>query len=46
MRYVIVFVVIAFFLIWDGVYNQGHYLDLGVQEMNAAVRYVTGLVHR
>ncbi len=27
MRYVIVIVAIAFFIIWDGLYNQGVYLD-------------------
>ena len=27
MRYVIVIVAIAFFIIWDGLYNQGIYLD-------------------
>ncbi|ESY62784.1 MULTISPECIES: hypothetical protein [Mesorhizobium] len=42
MRYVIVIAAIAFFLIWDGLYNQGHYLDLSVRELNHAVRYVTG----
>lgn len=34
MRYVIVIAAIAFFLIWDGLYNQGLYLD-----------YIIRLVH-
>jgi hypothetical protein len=42
MRYVIVIVAIAFFLIWDGLYNQGRYLDTTVREMSRVVRYVTG----
>ena len=35
---------IAFFLIWDGLYNQGRYLDTTVREMSRVVRYVTGMV--
>jgi len=27
MRYVVVIVAIAFFVIWDGLYNKGIYLD-------------------
>ncbi|MGX7872752.1 hypothetical protein ACVDG5_007825 [Mesorhizobium sp. ORM6] len=42
MRYVIVIAAIAFFLIWDGLYNQGRYLDSAVREVSHAVRYVTG----
>lgn len=42
MRYVIVIAAIAFFLIWDGLYNQGRYLDVAVREVSHAVRYVTG----
>jgi len=42
MRYVIVIAAIAFFLIWDGLYNQGRYLDISVRELNHVVRYVTG----
>ncbi|MCT2578503.1 MULTISPECIES: hypothetical protein [unclassified Mesorhizobium] len=42
MRYVIVIVAITFFLIWDGLYNQGQYLDATVREMSRIVRYVTG----
>jgi len=44
MRYVIVIVAITFFLIWDGLYNQGRYLDTTVREMSRIVRYVTGVV--
>ena len=42
MRYVIVITAIAFFLIWDGLYNQGRYLDTTVREVSRVVRYVTG----
>lgn len=42
MRYVIVIAAIAFFLIWDGLYNQGRYLDVTVRELSHVVRYVTG----
>ncbi len=42
MRYVIVIVSIAFFLIWDGLYNEGRYLDTTVREVSRVVRYVTG----
>lgn len=42
MRYVIVIAAIAFFLIWDGLYNQGRYLDISVRELSHIVRYVTG----
>ncbi|WP_274534807.1 hypothetical protein [Mesorhizobium sp. ORS 3428] len=42
MRYVIVIVGIAFFLIWDGLYNHGEYLDSTVREMSRIVRYITG----
>ncbi|WP_352558843.1 hypothetical protein [Mesorhizobium caraganae] len=42
MRYVVVIMTIAFFLIWDGLYNQGRYLDTTVREMSRIVRYVTG----
>jgi hypothetical protein len=41
MRYVIVIVAITFFLIWDGMYNQGRYLDLAVRDVSHAVSYVT-----
>lgn len=42
MRYVIVIVAITFFLIWDGLYNHGYYLDATVREMSRIVRFVTG----
>lgn len=42
MRYVIVIISITFFLIWDGLYNRGEYLDATVREMSRVVRYVTG----
>ncbi|WP_281396693.1 hypothetical protein [Mesorhizobium silamurunense] len=42
MRYVIVIVAITFFLIWDGLYNHGYYLDATVREMSRIVRHVTG----
>lgn len=42
MRYVIIIAAVAFFLIWDGLYNQGRYLDISVRELSHVVRYVTG----
>jgi len=36
MRWVIFFALVALFLIWDGLYNGGHYLDV-------SVRFVSGL---
>lgn len=42
MRYVIVICAITFFLIWDGLYNEGRYLDTAVREMSRVTRYVTG----
>ncbi|WP_352604435.1 hypothetical protein [Mesorhizobium sp. M0488] len=44
MRYVIVICAIAFFVIWDGLYNQGRYLDIAVKDFSHVVRYVTGKV--
>jgi hypothetical protein len=44
MRYVIVIAAVAFFLIWDGLYNQGRYLDLTVRDVTHVVRYVTGKI--
>ncbi|MFA6154052.1 hypothetical protein [Mesorhizobium sp.] len=41
MRYVIIISALAFFLIWDGLYNQGRYLDTTVRQVSHAVRYVT-----
>lgn len=31
MRYTIVIAALMFFLIWDGIYNQGLYLDHGIR---------------
>jgi hypothetical protein len=42
MRYVIVIVAITFFLIWDGLYHHGYYLDMTVRELSRIVRYATG----
>jgi len=42
MRYVIVIVGFALFLIWDGIYNGGHYVEAGVRTLRHAVHYVTG----
>jgi hypothetical protein len=42
MRYVIIIACIAFFVIWDGLYNGGRYLDTAVREAKSVVRYVTG----
>lgn len=44
MRYVIVIAAIAFLLIWDGLYNQGRYLDTTVRDVTHVVRYVTGKI--
>lgn len=44
MRYVIVISAIAFFLIWDGLYNQGRYLDTAVRDVTRVVQYVTGKI--
>jgi hypothetical protein len=44
MRYVIVICTVTFFLIWDGLYNQGRYLDTTVREITRIVRYITSLV--
>lgn len=44
MRYVIVIAAVTFFLIWDGLYNQGRYLDRTVREITRVVNYVTSLV--
>jgi hypothetical protein len=44
MRYVLVIVAITFFLLWDGLYNQGRYLDSTVREVSRVVRYITGAV--
>ncbi|MER9755750.1 hypothetical protein NKJ46_20230 [Mesorhizobium sp. M0166] len=44
MRYVIVITTVTFFLIWDGIYNQGRYLDRTVREVTRIVHYVTSMV--
>ncbi|WP_352951460.1 hypothetical protein [Mesorhizobium sp. M1322] len=44
MRYVIVICAVTFLLIWDGLYNQGSYLDSTVREITRIVRYITSLV--
>jgi hypothetical protein len=43
MRYVIVICSVTFFLIWDGLYNQGHYLDSTVREVARIMRYITSM---
>jgi hypothetical protein len=40
MRYAIVVVGFAAFLIWDGVYNDSHYIDAGVRSLRHVVGYV------
>jgi hypothetical protein len=42
MRYVIGICIVAFGLIWDGLYNEGRYLDATVREMRHVVSVVTG----
>ena len=42
MRYVIVITIVAFSIIWDGLYNQGQYLDKTVRTVKSAIHYVTG----
>ena len=42
MRYVVVIAAITFFLIWDGLYTQGRYLDSTVRGVSHVVRSVTG----
>lgn len=42
MRLVILIAAIAFFLIWDGLYNHGRYMDAGVKSAKHAIAYVTG----
>lgn len=44
MRYVIVICAVTFFLIWDGLYNQGSYLDTTVREITRIVRYITSMM--
>ena len=42
MRLVIFIAAIAFFLIWDGLYNEGRYMDAGTKGIQHAIAYVTG----
>lgn len=42
MRYVIVVVGFAVFLIWDVIYNGGQYTSEGVRTLRHLVRTVTG----
>ncbi|MHA6644582.1 hypothetical protein [Mesorhizobium sp. A623] len=42
MRYVIIIASIAAFIIWDGLYNGGRYLDQSVKGVTAVVHSVTG----
>ena len=40
MRYVIAVCIVTGFLIWDAVYNNGHYLDMRVRELRNLARLV------
>ncbi|MEZ5781213.1 MAG: hypothetical protein R3D70_06145 [Rhizobiaceae bacterium] len=40
MRYVIVIVTLAFFVIWDGLYNQGRYLDHFIRFLASMLRAI------
>jgi hypothetical protein len=42
MRYVIGICFVTGFLIWDGGYNGGRYLDLGVRELRHMLSFITG----
>jgi hypothetical protein len=42
MRYVIIIVSVALLVIWDGLYNDGQYLDFSVRSVKNVVRMVTG----
>ncbi|MFE0015550.1 hypothetical protein ACFWXH_11935 [Mesorhizobium sp. NPDC059054] len=42
MRLVIFIAAIAFFLIWDGLYNEGRYMDAGTKGISHAIAYITG----
>lgn len=42
MRYVIVIVGFALFVIWDGLYNHGQYTSAGVGALRQIVQSVTG----
>ena len=39
VRYVIVITAMAFFVIWDGLYNHSEYLERFVSMLNHAVRW-------
>lgn len=40
MRYALLFIGIMMFLIWDGMYNGGRYLDVGVRQLVALRAWV------
>ena len=40
VRYVIAVCIVTGFLIWDGAYNNGHYLDMLVRELRNLARLV------
>ena len=42
MRYVIIIVSLAFLVIWDGLSNDGRYLDYSVRNVKNVVRMITG----
>jgi hypothetical protein len=42
MRYVIAISAVTFFLIWDGLYNEGRYLDYTIKQVSHLVHAVTG----
>jgi hypothetical protein len=41
MRYVIVIAALAFFILWDGLYNDGRYVDESVRTVKNVVHAVT-----
>jgi hypothetical protein len=41
MRYVIAVCLVTGFLIWDGVYNSGHYLDVAVRQLRHLTNFVS-----
>jgi hypothetical protein len=42
MRYVIGVCFVTGFLIWDGGYNEGRYLDSAVRELRRMTSFITG----
>jgi hypothetical protein len=42
MRYVIGICLVTGFLLWDGGYNDGQYLDSFIRELRRIVSFVTG----